>query len=878
MARVRIGMCKIRKDIESLPNPIEALKTAETVLPTLVKEPGLASERGDVAGALVALAQKFNTRADNAKDTVSKKSLMTEMKRLNVLLGEAQFVGNSARDQFGVALKSIEEDTRRIERDIAREEDLATSIAKMDESLKENRTAEAYMVRSGLLSRFPQLEKDPSIVQRVQEAARIQQTLVTPDIPEIKVSPTAPPAPSTKAVTLINRAGNDAPALAGRTICVAAKGTVYGLDGQTGTVKWRYFVGRDMVDDPVPVSDTRDSDVIVLRPELGQLTRLEGATGKVKWFCELGGPALAPRIDGDDMLISLKSGTLLNIEPQTGQIKWAAHTPQPLQVTPVINGEKAHIYVPANHQNMYILSRQDGRCKEVYYVGHREGGIAVPPIHLLGQLFIFENRTADKSTVRIVNTDDTGANLTFGQEPVEMDGNIVTSPLVDGRKLVVMTDRGQIKVFDIEPSNEKNKVSVLASEVGGESRPMMTWGVTENDQLWMTNFRIARWDVQVSTGKLVRPWIVDDGDQFVGPPMKFDDTIIHRRIPRGNRGIRVTAAKADTGAVQWAVDLGVPVVLLASPAQGRFDAVLATGAQFAIDPTQTLISKAESNVDSFKPSMNYSSPRLLANGLISMQNTATANRFLTYLSNPSGSKIKNGAASFAAKPTTAPGAVGSGLAVGLDNGQLLVVDPLTGATLAKPFQPPVEPGKKHVWNEPVYLEATKSLFATDSRRKLYRLGVGDSLRVLSDVDLEGTPLGPAALVGDQIAIVLSNQTAENLLIFDNATLAKGGMTLLDGRWQSGPYTISPTMVLVQTDRKLQAFGEGGKKAWEMNFPKVRLAAPPSVQAQWNRAGVYQRTSLVDRSKQWFDSKRTYCRPAAQRCPTGHRWWHAAGYR
>ncbi len=829
MARVRVGMCKIRKDIESLPNPIEALKTAEAVLPTLVKEPGLASERGDVAGALVALAQKFNARADNAKDTAGKKQLMGEMKRLDALLADTQYVGNSARDQFGVALKSIEEDTRRIERDIAREEDLATSLVQIDEKLKENRTSEAYLVRSNLLSRFPQLERDPSIIQRVQEAARIQQTLVTPDIPEIKVSPTAPPAPSTKAVTLVNRAGSDAAALAGRVICVAVKGTVYGLDGQTGNVKWRYFVGRDMVDDPVAVNDSRDSDVIVLRPEVGHLTRLEGATGKVKWFCELGGPALAPRIDGDDMLVSLKSGTLLNIEPQTGQIKWAAHTPQPLQVTPIINGEKEHVYVPANHQNMYVLSRQDGRCKEVFYVGHREGGIAVPPIHLLGQLFIFENRTTEKCVVRILKTGDNGANITADQEPVEMDGNIVTMPLVDRRKLVVITDRGQIKVFDIEPSAEKNRVSVLASEVGGESRPMTTWGVTEDDRLWMTNFRFTRWDVQVSTGKLVRPWILDDGDEFVGPPLKFDDTIVHRRIPRGNRGVRVTAAKADSGAVQWAVDLGVPVVMLASPAQGRFDAVIASGAQFAIDPSQLLINRAEFNVDSFKPGMNYSNPRTLANGFTSMQNLTTANRFMTYAANPSGPKIKNAGASFAAKATTAPGAVGNGLAVGLDNGQLMVIDPLTGTTLAKPFQPPVEPGKKHVWNEPVYLDEAKALFATDSRRKLYRLGVGESLRALSDVDLDGTPMGPAALIGKQVAIVVSTQTSESLLAFDSATLAKAGTTLLDGRWQAGPFRISPDLVLVQTDRKLQAFGEGGKKAWELAFPKVRLAAPPALQ-------------------------------------------------
>ncbi len=577
------------------------------------------------------------------------------------------------------------------------------------------------------------------------------------------------------------------------------------------------------------MGDSRDADVVVLRPELGQLTRLEGATGKVKWFCELGSPAIAPRIDGDDMLVSLKNGTLLNIEPQTGQVKWSARTPQPLQVTPIINAEKEHVYVPADHQNMYILSRQDGRCKEVFYVGHRQGGIAVPPIHLLGQLFIFENRTTDKALVRILKTDDAGANLTAGQDPVEMDGNIVTPPLVDGRKLVVMTDRGQIKVFDIVLSDEKNRVTVLASEVGGESRPMMTWGVTENDQLWMTNFRFQRWDVQVSTGKLVRPWIVDDGDEFVGPPLKFDDTIIHRRIPRGNRGIRVTAAKADTGAVQWAVDLGVPVVMLASPAPGRFDAIIATGAQFAIDPTQIVMNRAEFSTDSFKPGMNYSSPHTLANGFVSMQNTATSNRFLTYAASPSGNKMKSSAASFAAKPTTPPGTVLNGLAVGLDNGQLMVIDPLTGATISKPFQPPVEPGKKHVWNEPVYLEDGKALFATDSRRKLYRLGVGDSLRALSDVDLEGTPLGPAALIGKQVAIVLSNQTAESLLVFDGATLSKAGTTLLDGRWQAGPFSILPDLVLVQTDRKLQAFSENGKKSWEIPFPKVRLAAPPAVQ-------------------------------------------------
>ncbi len=600
-ARVRAGLAQIRKDIEGLPDPGEALKTAERVLPALAKEAALSTERGDVAGALVQLAQKINQRADNATETSVKKTLMSKMSKVDELLNESQYVGNAARQQNGVALKSIDEDRKRILRDISREEDLQTSLDKMDEFLKSNKTADAYQVRSELINRFPQLSKDPGVVARVQEAAAIQRKLVAPANPDIKTSDTAPAAPQARTVALANRTGSDVAALARRTICVAAKGTVYGLDGQTGNVKWRYYVGRDMVDDPVPVSTNPDSDVIVCRPDAGQVTRLDGTTGKVKWFSDLGEPSYGVRVDAEDVLVSLRTGTIVSLEPESGQLKWATTLPQPVRLTPLVNSEKSHVYVIADHSNLYVLSRQDGKCKEVYYVGHREGTISAPPVHLLGQLFVFENKTTDRGVIHILQTDDTGLNLTPVQDPIEVDGNVMNAPLIDRSKLLVLTDRGQIKVLDIQAAAEKNKVSVIASEVASENKPIAVWGVTENDQLWLTSYRFMRWDIQVSTGKLVRPWIMDDGDQFVGPPLKFDDIIVHRRIVRGNRGVRVSAVKADSAAVQWVVDLGVPVSMLASPAPGKFDAILSTGAQFAIDASQTQINAAESGNDSFKP-------------------------------------------------------------------------------------------------------------------------------------------------------------------------------------------------------------------------------------------------------------------------------------
>jgi outer membrane protein assembly factor BamB len=130
----------------------------------------------------------------------------------------------------------------------------------------------------------------------------------------------------------------------------------------------------------------------------------------------------------------------------------------------------------------------------------------------------------------------------------------------------------------------------------------------------------------------------------------------------------------------------------------------------------------------------------------------------------------------------------------------------------------------------VFLEETNTLFATDSRRKLYRIAVAQTLRSLADVDIKGSVLGPLATVGTQVVAVLSNQTDERLLVLDGTSLAKVATPALDGRWLSGPFPLSHDAIVVQTDRKLQAFGVGGAKLWEIDFPRVRLAAPPLVGA------------------------------------------------
>ena len=829
LARVRVGLARLRKDIDGLPDPSDSLKTAGSVLPSLAKEPALADERGDLAGALVMLAQKFNQRADAAPETAKKKTLMASLDQLNGMLNDPQYVGNNTRQQNAVALARVEEDRQRILRDINRDEDLQAALVKMQEQLKEKNTTEAYKIRRELTNRFPQLEKDPGIVGLVREATQIQRELVVSANPELKTQSSAPVSEDVRTIALANRSGKPAPSMAGRMLCVRAKGTVYGIDGQSGDVKWRYYVGRDLTEDPLMLSDDPTSDAVLCRPELGQLTRLEGATGKVKWFSELGGAAFSPTVDGEDLLSGMRDGTLLNVDPNNGGLKWAVRLPQAIELTPVVDQDRPNIYLPGDHSNLYVLSRQDGSCKEVFYLGHRPGTIAVPPVLLLGQLFIFENRTTDRAAIRLLQADDAGLQLTVSQDPIEVDGNIVVPPLIDGRKLIVLSDRGQILVLDIDPTSTKNKVSVIASEVASEKKPTMTWGVSEGNQLWMSNYRFTRWDIQISKGKTVRQWIVDDGDQFVGPPLKFGDLIVHRRVVRGNRGVRISAVSADKGEPVWLTDVGVPISWLASPKEGSFDAITSGAAQFSFEASQTQINQSELKPEGSNPGVLYQDPQVLENGVVVLHNISTDNKLALYDPKAASNSLKIVTANLGSgKPTAPPAVVGDNIALGLNNGQLVVINPTNGAQVGTPFQAPVEPGRAHVWQQPVYASDSRTIFAADNRRKLYRLAVGENLRSMTEADIEGTVVGGLAVQGKQVAAVVSNQAEESLFLFDGTTLKKTGSTTLDGRWQAGPFSLGADGLLVQTDRKLQAFGADAKKRWEIDFPRLRLSGKPSV--------------------------------------------------
>ncbi|MCA9132078.1 MAG: PQQ-binding-like beta-propeller repeat protein [Planctomycetales bacterium] len=821
-AKVRAALAAIRKDVEGVPDPKLGLDTALEQLPPIASESALAEQQSDLAGALIALASKFNDRADAAETTAERKSLMAAMEQLLALINDPRYVGAQQRNQQAPTLNRMQEDRQRILRDIQRDEELAAALSQIDKKLTDRDTLAAYDIRKQLVNRYPLLEADSGLQERVRRATEVQRELVEAASLNVQLSDQPLSAPETRSFVLAHRTGKAATSLAGEVLFVKVKGAVYGLDGESGEVLWRQFVGRDFHSEPLRLGQGASSDVIICQAEKGRLARLAGKTGGTLWSADVGQPLRMPAVDDQDLLLATLDGTLASLDIGAGQTKWATKLPQSLPCAAGVPADKPHLYAVAEHSNLYVLARADGSCQEVVYLGHRPGAIVVPPILLLGQLFVFENINSSLAKIRVFSTTGKGLGLSETQIPITMQGNIVVSPQIDGRRLIVQSDLGQIEVLDVEPTAESRKVSSIAGIPNNLFEPKLSWLTTDSNRLWVSDSRFTRLDLQVASGKLSRVWIKNDGDRFTGPPQKHGETIVHSRRLRGNQGVRVSAVEAESGNPLWETDLGVPVTLLAAGDTG-LDVVNTSAMLFSVDKT-ALRTEADADPGQGKPSLSFTDPVWLSDGRAVLWNQSRANQLAVY--SPTGQKLHLLAAALGtASPSCAAVAVGDHLALGLDNGQLVMIDPSNGSLAATPYQPAIEPGRKVRWNTPAYLPQGQALIVASDLNKLVRLSIGPELRSLREVDLESPLVGPLLPLGEQVCGVESARVGDSLLIFDATTLAQVANLLLPGRLIAGPFPQTFGCIL-QTESQLLAFSSQGKRLWAVDFPNSQLVAAP----------------------------------------------------
>lgn len=831
-AVVRVVMTELYKARDFRQEPWRAVELAQEKLPTIANEQGMNQDRGNLAQLLVDIAANLAAAAGKAQETVQKQSLLQKLDEHRELMNEPLYMTATMRANLANQIQAVDESRARVQRDINRNVRLDESEASMKSLLDQQQTKAAYDVRKKLLREFPELKDHQRMVTLIQRASDLQQTLVKSSTKLPRTVSEAPVSKSLSSIVLTTLLGEPALDLRGEVMYLRAGGSILAFAGESGKLKWRRFVGY--AKDMPPVRLSGDEGVLLSDSSTLEVIRCGSENGEIAWRAAIDESFSLPVAVNENVFVATESGRLILLDAVSGDAKWAIQIPQSLETGPGIDRRAERAYLPGNHSNVYVLNTKDGTCLQSFYVGHEQGTIMVPPVPLMGHLFVIENAGADYANVHVLRVDETGSNLRVAQPPFRLTGNVRINPIIQGRRLIVLTDRGEGVVYDVEPTAEREQVTVAATLSPSYTKPTATQMAVSGTQMWITGTRIGRYELQINTGNIISGWTLHDADTFIGQPIAIDDTLVHARILRGTSAIRVTAADAKSGKEIWHTDAGVPIAMIRQAPNGQgVHVVTSQAALYQLDRQSLASGSTDGPIENPGDRIiakSYSDPISLDKNRAVMLNKVDGKSMLVYDPTRERELLRSVTMGLSAgRPSGGGLAVNDAVLVPLDIGRVELIDFRTGASKAAPFQPDADPTTKVAWTSPVAVSDDPSqVILANDQKKLYRLRVAEQIRQLAVKDLEYTLLGPAAGVDGTWFAATAGPSADFLVGIEMASLNEKFKTLLDGRVVWGP-VASDGLCLIQTDdMNLRAYDSGGQEKFSLALPPGQPVGTPVV--------------------------------------------------
>lgn len=827
LARVRIGIARIRQVLEGSKDKQTALKLAGETLPQFENETAFETEgRPELASILPEIAEGFSQPAKLEPDVKKAQSLVDLAEQALKLVNNPAYIPTSLRKSVESRIENIQEDVELAKRNINQSRRLEEAVAAIGQAVSGGNTVQAYAVRRQLLAEYPGLEQNARLLEAVGEITQRERALVKVESQAVKAATDDHPTTSEFRVALASRRGTGKPGSDQQMVCFLARGAVYGLQAATGELKWRRAVGFDTLANPQPLSRQAGADVVAVDGRHQELIRLKGDSGQLVWRIPIGEAFADPVIKGAQILVSTQVGRVLEVDAETGHAARHALIPQKLQIGPGVS-DKGHLYQVGEHSNIYVLDEATLECQEVFYLGHKPGAVAAPPVMALGFLFVAENSGADYSDLHVLATDANGLSLKPAMKPIRLAGRVLVPLIQTAARVIVVTDLGAIRVLEVNTANAKQPVAdIVEAVVASYKSPVTGYSVFDGGRLWVGNDRFTKYDLQTSRNRLGRAWIKDERDSFVAPPQVIGDTLYHLRRRKDSPAFTAAAIQGDDGKLLWEVDLAVPAALLAVDMQRKLvHSVSAQAELYEVTPEvfQTgAVDQPAAAAGGTARGKPFTEVQALDQGRWALASPQDRGRVVIYdpgAATPSG-RLRDVllTAAGTAQVTATPVFCNGGLIAPLDNGQVLLLDAATGDNKFLPFQPPVEAGSKVAWGRPAAAGAEQREFViADDRRKLFRVGVKDQpephLAAASQAQLEVDIVSPLATAGDTVYGITRGPNSDTVLSFSAADLAAGKEWPLEGRVVWGPEP-SDGLVLVATDRQtLLAFEAGQKQRW-----------------------------------------------------------------
>ncbi len=833
-ARVRIGLAQLRQATSSGSNWPAALKTAQEVLEKIAPEKDFKEAHGELASMLPAIADGLaaDARRKTSQPLVDQARLALKMAR------NPGYVPKSLRQKGRLA--DIEASLAITVREIACGNELEKTIATMLKAAKESKTQEAYAACSALLRQYPKLVVDAKLKQALLEVSLAQQALVKMvSAPKPAEADRTIPAPVNSVTLAQCDTKSKVPDTEGRIALAAVDGAVYGLDAADGKVLWRRFVGfetnpRAPSFPPSLLSLEPGSDALVVDAARNELLRLEALSGNVRWRQSVGETFDAhPVVADGKILVAARSGKLFTIDAATGESPGYVQFPQKLTVAPAVDARRSLIYQVAVHSNLFVLSLDDGVCRDVIYLGHGPGSVNTAPVVVDDFLLLAVNDGAHDCVLKLFavqpNTSDKPKPWLKLVQRIRLGGHVKTPPLVDGRRVLIATASGVVRVYEISATDVKmplREIADTAIEGGGN---LIRFPLLRRGRFWIADTRLTKYDIQAATGRLRSKGIADQEGAFLQPPVVVGEAVVCVQRRPGMPGAVVSAVSMLNLDRYWKTQLGCPLAAepIVMAEAGKIVAVTAAGAVFRVNAGRdgaTIVNEPIAAIDASLLRRPIDNIVPLANGLLAISGGKGCDQIGVFDPNTPTPlmywlKLRDELA-------CAPVAFGRGILVADRAGRISLLDPQSGDPLAEPFQPRLEPGERIEWVAPAVVN-DKEVVVANGQGKIYRLGIQDQpkphLARLAQTTVAKPIISPLAVAGN---MVFGADQDNVLASFGLSKLNRGKELNLDARCAWGPARIGDHVLMATEDNRLFCVNADGKQLWRTKLKYGPLAGAP----------------------------------------------------
>ena len=852
-AKVKLGLARIWKETNSTSDFTGALKVAQSVLDNIKDETEFNTAQRVLSSRLPVIAQGLANQAEKTKDSAEINDLVEQANTALALCVNTKYIPKTFRDD--VVLGEIQQTLDRVKRTQQQNVALSQALEAIQVAIDQSDTTKAYAIHRKLLEENAGLLGNETLVAKVKEVSAAEQKVVRfvgeAKQPEENMRPNNVLA----SLAMAERRGEPAAGVEG-TFAVRIGGAVYGLRAGDGAFLWRQDMGVAPHDPAVALPDGK---ILVVDATNYELLKLGGVSGKVEWRLTFDDPISQPVVFGQQLLVADLSGKLHLVDLASGERSGFVQFGQPLPMPPVVNSEGTRIYVVGEHSSLYTLSAEDFSCLGVFYVGHSLRSISVPPVTVLSKVIVAVNTGVATSQVLVIGTDSDGL-------PTELDNSrrlvgLVNTPFLrKGRRLVALTSRGQVTVFEVSSAEGDEALTQIATRDPERGDPVARFGLLHDGHVWVAGKELNKLAVLPTGNRLPVKDTDNDysGDTFDHALQTVGDLLIHVRRPRRKAGAIVAAMETGSGKALWETELAVP--LAGAPVideeQLRIVAVTASGAAYTLD-RQAMSRRVQDQSEHLTVGRRALPPLEesvnLGQGRLALA-TVGATRMMHFRPGDSAGELDS--PKLASPLSCSPVAWRDGFVVPTTGGQVFFFAGESAEQMGTPFQPALKPGVEYHWLTPAPFHAGDDslLVLSDGVEKIFTLTFANDpephLEAIAESDVGTSPLNTRFVVLGKNAC--AGTMDGRIAVFGLPGLGAKSHINLAAEITWGPFEVDDFAVLVTDTDELVGLDSRAQIAWRQPLAHGPAAGMPVVVdgalfVAWQTGGL-SRIALADGSE------------------------------